>query len=150
MGKSPLSQNFHHVGMIVHDLDKTVEYYESLGIGPFTSWSVEVVERKLRGKVVTDVKNKIKMVRVGPTTIELTQPVAGKESIWREFLEKYGEGVQHLAFVVEDIEKAKAEMVKRGLNIVYTAKFKPRGGAVYLEDKKAGGIMFELFQRPSD
>ena len=40
---SPLS-NFHHVGSIVKDVDKTASYYESLGLGPFEPLIVKGVK----------------------------------------------------------------------------------------------------------
>ena len=146
---SLLTENFHHVGLIVRDVDGVAEYYESLGIGPFLPLAIDVVKREFRGKTISGVELKIKMAHVGSTRIEIIQPVAGGGP-WREFLDRHGEGCAHVAFVVDDINKAIDEMVKRGMNIVYQSKFKNGGAAAYLESDKLGGIMFELFQRPGD
>ena len=151
-GKSPFS-NLHHVGIMVRDVDKAAEYYESLGIGPFETVIMDITERRLRGKLVSDVdaiKPKIKQAHVGPIRFELIQPVPGKESIWGEFLENKGEGIQHLAFVVDDSEKEEAELVKKGLNVIYSSKFQKGGSATYFETDKIGGVVFELFQRPRE
>ena len=39
-GNSPFSK-VHHVGIIVKDVDKTVEYYGTFGIGPFEPFHIE-------------------------------------------------------------------------------------------------------------
>ena len=147
--KSPITENFHHAGLIVQDVDRVAEYYESLGIGPFEPLTLNVTERKFRGKPIVGVQLKIRMAHVGSTRIELIQPVVG-EGPWRDFLDHHGEGCAHLAFVVDDIDKAVGEMLRRGMNIVYQSKFADGGAAAYLESDKIGGIMLELFQRPND
>jgi len=149
--KSPLSENLHHVGIVVCDMDKACEYYESLGIGPFEPLLRKGAVRKLRGKTIDDIQIEARIAYIGKIMIELIQPIAGKESIWREFLEKHGgDGVHHLCFSVEDIEKATADMIRRGINIVFTSKFKNGGGSTYLETDGAGGINFELIQHTDE
>ena len=147
--KSPVSEAFHHVGLIVKDADKTAEFYESLGIGPFEPLAMEAVERKLRGKPFGGVKLKIRLAHVGRTRIELIQPVEGTGP-WFEFLQRRGEGCAHVGFVVDDVKTAKAEMVNRGLMILYESWFSNGGAAAYLESSEPTGVVFEIFQRPSD
>jgi len=149
IGKSPFSK-LHHIGAIVSDVDKTAEYYESLGIGPFDPLVLSPKERILRGKPADDLKLKIRMAHVGPVRFELIQPVAGKGSIWKEFLDSRGEGISHLAFLVDDLDKEEAELVKKGLNVIFRVRFQNGGGTTYLETDKVGGVVFELFQRPLD
>jgi len=95
MEKSPLTENFHHVGLIVRDADRVAEYYESLGIGPFEPFAVDVIERKFRGKPLLGAQLKIRMAHVGSTRIEIIQPVAGKGP-WGDFLDRHGEGILEL------------------------------------------------------
>lgn len=148
MEESAMTENFHHVGLIVRDADRVAEYYESLGIGPFEPLDVDVIERKFRGKPISGVQLKIRMGHVGSTRIEIIQPVEG-EGPWSDFLDHQGEGCAHLAFVVDDINKALDEVINRGMNIVYQSKFRNGGAAAYLESDRIGGIMLELFQRPN-
>jgi hypothetical protein len=86
---------------------------------------------------------------VGPTRIEAIQPVEGAGP-WFEFLEKHGDGIAHIAFVVDDIEKAKSELTARGLKILYESWFENGGGAAYLESDQVEGTILEIFQRPSN
>lgn len=138
-----------HVGAVVRDLDKAVEYYHSLGIKPFEPSKLTVVERELRGKPidVDKIKAKISFARIGSIRLELIQPIKGK-SPWKEFLESKGEGVHHLGFLVDDIDKETAKLVEKGFVVVYRARFLKGGGAVYFDTGKIGGVLLELVQWP--
>jgi len=149
LAKTPLT-NIHHVGAIVRDVDKTAEYYESLGMGPFEPLIIDGQEERIRGKLVDNLKLKIRMGHIGPIRMELIEPVAGRESIWKEVLESKGEGIHHLAFLVDNIEKAKAKLIEQGLNLIFSAKFGNGGGAAYFETDRIGGLVLELFQVPQD
>lgn len=134
------------IGITVRDLDRAVKYYESLGIGPFKSLErITPVERIVRGKLVTDVKNKMMFARAGPIQLELIQPIEG-DSIQKEFLETMGEGVNHFGFFVDDIEKETANLVKKGFKVVESVKFKEGGGVTHFDTDEVGGILFELIQ----
>src|SRR5207244_2681705 len=88
------------VAMVVHDLDASMKMlHETLGWGP---WNVyEHVPPKLhhthlRGQPV-DFSMLGAECEVQPGLVfELVQPLDGP-SIYKEHLEKYGEGVQHIA-----------------------------------------------------
>ena len=151
IGKTPFS-TIHHVGVIVKDIDKTVEFYESLGIGPFETLVVEVKERKLpSGEPIDDLKLKVRQAHVGPIRIELLEPVSGKWSRpWRDYLESKGEGISHIAFLTTDIEKDQAWLVENGVDVMYTSRYFNGGATTYFETQEIGGVISELFQRPRD
>lgn len=151
MGKTGIEQSIYsradQVGVIVRDMDRAVEYYQSLGIGPFEPLNTMATDRKVYGKPAGDVKNKVKIAWMGPIQLELVQPVSGK-SVQQEFLDKHGEGINHLGFFVDDIEKESAKLVKKGFKDVSSGKFVGGGGFAYFDTGKVGGIMFELIQWP--
>ena len=71
---------------MVKDLDKTIEYFSSLGIGPFEPLQrPPMVERRVRGKPA-DYKLKIALAQLGQIQLELIQPVQG-ECVQNEFLD---------------------------------------------------------------
>jgi methylmalonyl-CoA/ethylmalonyl-CoA epimerase len=142
--------NFHHVGAIVKDCDKTAAYYESLGMGVFEPLMVTADELRIGGKLVNDLMLKIRIVHTGPTRLELIEPVAGKDSIWQKVLDTKGECLHHMAFVVDDLEKAKAELIKKGLKLLFNSHHTTGGGAAYFETGKIGDLVIEIFQRPDD
>lgn len=145
--KKPPFARIDQVGVIVRDMDEAVKYYESLGIGPFKAHNVTPIGRKVRGKPADDVKNISRAAQVGGVQFELVQPVEGK-SVQREFLEGRGEGINHLAFFVDDIEKGTAELIKKGYKIISEGKFVVGGGFAYFDTDKIGGVIFELVQWP--
>ncbi len=136
----------HHVGLVVRDLDKVAKRYELLGIGPWKASGVEVADRKYKGKTVTNIKLKLRMADVRPLRIELIQPLEGS-SPWSDFLDEHGEGIMHVAYLVQDIEKAKAAAVEKGLNVFYEAQYKHGGGMIYVGDDELGGLMIEFIQK---
>jgi len=146
-GKWPLG-TWHHVGVVVKGMDKAVEYYESLGMEPFQTLSIDLHEIWVRGKRIHDLGVEVKYAHVNPIRLELLQPIEGKGYIWEEFLKSKGEGIHHLGFVVDDIDKTEAELVKKGFNVIFKATW-TGGGSVYVESDEMGSVILEFFQRPS-
>ncbi len=137
-----------HIGVTVRDMDKAVAHYQSLGIGPFKPLDTTLLRDKhLHGKPVTDARLVIKIAKIGQVEFELVQPVSG-ESIHKEFLEEHGEGISHLGFFVDDLDKEVAKLVAKGLKVVTGGKFTGGGGLAYLGTDKVGGVFFELIQFP--
>ncbi|HJX69823.1 MAG TPA: VOC family protein, partial [Dehalococcoidia bacterium] len=135
------------IGVIVRDMDKAVEYYQSLGIGPFESMGIAHTERRVYGKVVTDVKNVVRVARMGQVQLELVQPAEGK-SIQREFLDRHGEGINHLGFFVDDVDKEMAKMIQRGFKVIASTRFVGGGGGAYFDTGRIGGVLLEVVQWP--
>ena len=147
--KSPFAE-VTQVGVIVRDLDEAVKYYESLGIGPFEPLKgVVSAKRWVDGKPIdpASFKLRVSIARVGAIDFELIEPGEGK-SLWREFLETSGEGINHLGFFVDDIEKEQAELEAKGIKAVYASRFDGGGGAAYFATDEVGGVLFELIQWP--
>ncbi len=86
---------------------------------------------------------------MGQVELELIEP-GEEESLWREFLDTRGEGINHLGFFVDDIDKESTELEKKGFRVLYSSRFQNGGGATYFDTAKIGGILMELIQRPSE
>ena len=133
------------IGIVVGDINRAIEYYQSLGIGPFeTLPHPDIIERKIWGKPVAaeDVGIKTEIARIGPIELELIEPVKG-ETPWKTFLEKKGEGICHLAFYVDNIDEAESELLNKGFSTVYRSRFRNGGGAALFD---TGGFFIELIQ----
>jgi methylmalonyl-CoA/ethylmalonyl-CoA epimerase len=142
------SEDFHHVGVIVRDMDKTIEYLESIRIGPFgmmdgQKWVDISFKGELHGKPA-EWKVKISTAKVGTTEIELLQPSGGQSAL-QEFLDDVGEGVHHIAYLVDDVRGEMDKMVKRGMEILTSANLDARGFAYARTG--AGGIVVEIRKR---
>ena len=136
------------VGLVVRDVEKTVERLTSLGIGPFNPMVLPPErEEWFRGKrMYADFK--IYGAMIGDIQLELIQPLSG-DSPHKEFLETKGEGIQHIACAVEDVEKEVGKLTKEGATTLMRAKF-PGGRGVAYMDLDAGGLIIELIQRKSE
>ena len=142
--KSPFTR-VAHIGVVVRDMDKAIAYYQSLGIGPFQPLDVKSIERKVYGKIAPDVQNLSMVAQMGPIQFELIQPVSG-ESVQKEFLEKCGEGINHLGFIVDNLDKEVTKLIKKGFKVISSGKFKGGGGFAYFNTDKIGGVIMELVQ----
>lgn len=129
----------HHVGVVVRDLDKSVEYYRSLGLVEKVSTllTAEGKKAKLIGR----------FLRVGSLNLELWQPLRGA-TVQQEFLDSCGEGINHIAYTVDDYEKEYVDLVeKQGIRLVFGSRppfsAGPKGG--YFDTRKEGhNIILEL------
>ena len=104
-------------------------------------------DRKIYGKSVTDVKFVAKATNIGPIGIELIQPVSG-ETPQKQFLESRGEGISHIAFIVDDIEEAISIMVEEGFQVISSSKNEGGGGMAFFDTDKVGGVQIELEELP--
>ena len=80
-----------HIGIAVSNLEETLKVY------------TEVLGLELSGvEVVEDQKVRVAFLPIGDTEIELLESTQPDGPI-AKFIEKKGEGIQHIAFRVEDI-----------------------------------------------
>lgn len=126
-----------HIGIAVKNLEETLKFYEEvLGI---KCNSTEVVEEQ---------KVKVAFLPIGDTEVELLESMEEDGPV-AKFIEKKGEGVQHIAYRVDNIEKAIEELKGKGIRMVDE---KPRYGAggakiAFLHPKSTFGVLIELCER---
>lgn len=88
------------------------------------------------------------MFEVGGTHIELLEGTS-EDSPISKFIEKKGEGVHHLSFEVDEIEKELARLKSEGFQLIDE---KPRVGAggcliAFVHPKSTNGLLIELSQK---
>jgi len=136
-----------HVGMIVKDIDKVMEFYSStFGIGPWVVREGEYRDLKVRDKVYA-CKTKVAWAQFGPIELELFQVKEGR-SLHSEFLDKEREGVHHFGFKVNHKEKEQIimNMAKAGIRVVQAAS-RPNVSYAFLDtEQMGGGVFFELIE----
>jgi methylmalonyl-CoA/ethylmalonyl-CoA epimerase len=146
--KIELKQMF-QVCVVVKDIQKSVEqYWNIFGIGPWqirTFQPPDLSDTTLRGKPELYTM-KIAAAQIGNIQWELIQPLGGRSG-YHEFLEEKGEGLHHIAVVVEDFDKAVAAFEKHGIGTVMTGKFKESTYA-YLDTAPALGFITEILKMP--
>ena len=122
-----------HVGIACKDLDASKKFYtEVLGL---TCTGEETVEEQ---------HVKTVFIPCGETLLELLVATSPESAI-AKYIEKNGQGIQHLAMRVDDIRAAIADVQERGGMMIDKA---PRGGAGGMEiafvHPKSAGILLEL------
>jgi methylmalonyl-CoA/ethylmalonyl-CoA epimerase len=124
-----------HIGIAVSNLDEALKLYRDiLGL------KVEKTE-DFEGM-------KIAFIPIGDTEFELLQPTDPNSAL-AKFVEKRGEGVQHIALQVEDVAKALEALKAKGLRAIDE---KPRPGAggasiAFFHPKSTAGVLLEICQR---
>ncbi len=133
------------VAIVVRNLRSSMKrYWEELGVGPWKVWAFgpsNLADMTLHGKP-GDYSFKVGMAYVGDVSIELIEPLQG-ESIFREFLDKKGEGIHHLKCSSQDAERIVEQFKKNGGEVLQSAKI---GDASfhYLDTESKLGFILEL------
>ena len=142
--QSPFSKVI-QIGIVVRDMDKAVKRLSSLGIGTFKPKLLPPDRKEwFRGRPF-DGEVILSSASIGEMEIELVQPVAG-ESPHQEFLDRQGEGIQHIACAVKDLEGHVEKLTNQGCHVLLRARF-PGGGGVAYMDLGVAGLIIELIER---
>ena len=126
-----------HIGIAVRSIEKTSKLLSN------------ILGLKVAGKeIVEEQKVKVAFLPLGDSELELLESTSPEGPIAR-FIKKKGEGIQHIAFKVDNIEKALGKLKKKGVRLIDQ---KPRYGAggakmAFLHPKGTNGILVELCQR---
>lgn len=142
------------IGIVVKDLDKTMEaYWNQFGIGPWRVYHLGpgMKDMTYYGKPCS-FSLKVGVTRIGNLAIELLQPLSGPTPL-KDFLEKHGEGMQHVGIVVENLEKAIAEMKQQGYEVIMSARglgTKGDGGSAYFNTGESLGTLVEFIEMPEE
>ncbi len=99
-------------------------------------------------ETVTEQKVTTAFFPVGESEVELLESTAPDGPI-AKYLEKKGQGVQHVALRVADIEAALAELKEKGVKLIDQVPRIGAGGAkiAFLHPKATMGVLVELCQR---
>lgn len=126
-----------HIGIAVKDLEQAKKFYiDVLGM---TAFGEEVIEEQ---------KVKVCFIPCGDSEVELLESTDSDGPI-AKFIEKKGEGIQHLALRVDNIEAALADLKAKGVRLIDETPRYGAGGAsiAFVHPKDTGGILLELSQR---
>ena len=145
-----------HLGYIVRDLDKILEYYQSLGLISATH-EFPKERHRIRFKIHKTPETppspertgpgKSQIIRMGPLPLELIQVGEGGSDPNSEYFDNHGEGVAHIGFIVEGIESEMTQRVEKGVDVLFSMIVDDRETMHYFDTRKHGGIVLELIQR---
>lgn len=128
-----------HIGVAAKSLEKALPFW------------TEIMDLQQSAPIenVDEQKVNVAFLPVGQSEVELLESTSEDGPIAR-YIDKNGEGIQHVAFRVECIEDAIAELMSKGVRMLDE---KPRYGAggariAFVHPKSTGGILVELTERP--
>ena len=130
-------KKINHIGIAVNSIDEALCLY------------TDVFGLELEGReIVEEQKVKTAFLPIDNTEFELLEST-DKDGPVAKFIEKRGQGIQHIALEVDDIEKAIEEMKAKGIRMIDE---KPRYGAggakiAFLHPKSTHGVLIELCQK---
>jgi methylmalonyl-CoA/ethylmalonyl-CoA epimerase len=128
-----------HIGIAVRSIEAALKTYQRQ-LGLAVTEIVEIEEQRVRAAVLP----------CGESRIELLEPTAPDSPI-QKFLDKRGEGIHHLCFEVENIEKKLQELQAGSLQLVKPASGRGLGDRkiAFLHPKSAHGVLIELVETGS-
>ena len=139
------------VGIVVRNLAEAIERYEgTIGIGPFNVLDFKPEKNFIRGRSGDDMYLRIGTAELTPGwSLELIE-VAGGEPYHKDFLTKYGEGVQHLGFITDEYDEVLGRADALGIPILMSAECDVAGmghvRAAYLDTHEIAGVLYEVIE----
>lgn len=131
-----------HVGLAVNDLDAAVEFYAR-------TFDLKVVHEEVNEE--QGVREVMLGVGDSGSCIQLLAPLRADSPIGK-FLDRNGEGVQQVAYTVDDVDAAAQTLRMRGVRLLYeTARHGTAGSRVnFVHPKDAMGVLIELVEPGTD
>jgi methylmalonyl-CoA/ethylmalonyl-CoA epimerase len=131
------------VGVVVKDGKKSAKDLEGFGLGPFQPGvpPPDADGMFYGDKPATNIPP-VLLTRFGDVELELLEP-SEKESLWKDFLNRKNEGIQHIEMEVEDIDAALASLNAQGAKTLVTGNARGKIQAAYV-DLGISNILIEL------
>ena len=153
-----------HLGMMVADRDEILSHYQSIGLGvsvgpqpllPYIEGEGEITFfRELEGDPVSHkyktggVHNfKDGQSQIGNCQLEIYPMKPGPGMFISRYLEKKGDGINHIAFNTKDIERDTQYFIDRGCELVFNVTTNGKTIENYIDTRLHGDLMISL--RPS-
>jgi len=126
-----------HIGIAVKSIDEGKKFYtDILGLDMEKTEVIEEQKVKTGFFPITDSELEL---------LESTEP----DGPVAKYIESRGEGVQHIAFNVENIEEALRELKEKGVRLIDQEPRKGAGGAriAFIHPKETRGVLVELCEK---
>jgi methylmalonyl-CoA/ethylmalonyl-CoA epimerase len=126
-----------HIGIAVKSIEEGQKFFS------------DILGLKLEGvETVEEQKTKTGFFPITDSELELVESTAPDGPV-AKFIEKRGEGIQHIAFRVENIDEALRELKEHGIRLIDQEPRKGAGGAriAFLHPKDTHGVLVELCEK---
>jgi methylmalonyl-CoA/ethylmalonyl-CoA epimerase len=126
-----------HIGIAVKGIETAGKFYtEALGL--------KIADTE----TVADQKVNVAFLPITDSEVELLESTDPDGPV-AKFIESRGEGIQHIAFRVENIKEALEELKAKGIRLIDKEPRKGAGGAwiAFIHPKETNGVLVEICQR---
>ena len=126
-----------HIGIAVNNLKESIKIYRDI-LGLECKGAEEILDQKVI----------VATFLVGNVKVELVQPTH-LDSSMRKFIDKRGEGMHHIAFMVDNIDKSLKELSEKGVKLIdEKARIGADGARIaFIHPKDMNGVLIELVER---
>jgi methylmalonyl-CoA/ethylmalonyl-CoA epimerase len=128
-----------HIGIIVKDIEASIKKYQSL-----LGLEVEAIEEV----EVDNVVNRVAFLPIKETKIELVQTTA-TTGLAADFIKERGEGINHIAFEVDDLDKVFQELRSQGVAFLWDQIIDGSRGSkiAVFKPEEFNGVYIELVEK---
>ena len=126
-----------HIGIAVKSIEQAGKFYtEILGL------KIQDIEN------VADQKVNVAFLPITDSELELLESTELDGPV-SKYINARGEGVQHIAFRVENIEEALEELKSKGVRLIDQTPRNGAGGAriAFIHPKETNGVLVEICER---
>jgi methylmalonyl-CoA/ethylmalonyl-CoA epimerase len=126
-----------HIGIAVKNIDQAGKFYtDVLGL------KIQDIE------TVADQKVSVAFIPITDSEVELLESTEVDGPV-AKYIESRGEGIQHIAYRVENLAEALEECKAKGIRLIDQEPRKGAGGAkiAFIHPKETNGVLVELCER---
>ena len=126
-----------HIGIAVKTIEQAGKFY------------TDVLGLKIQGiENVADQKVNVAFIPITDSEVELLESTHADGPV-AKYIDARGEGIQHIAFRVENIEEALAELKAKRVRLIDQEPRKGPGGAkiAFIHPKETNGVLVEICER---
>ena len=125
-----------HIAIAVKNLDEGLKAYEDL-LGIKSSHTEEIPDQGIKAALIV----------LGDVEIELIQPIRPDTGV-AKFLENKGEGIHHICFEVDDVDKELESLAAKGVQLIDKQGRKGLAGKIgFIHPRSTKGVLIELAQK---
>ncbi len=130
-----IPEKIDHIGIAVRNLEESIKTYSLMGL------------KIGKTEEVPAMGVKVAFIPIGETRLELLEPTS-KESTVAKFIEKRGEGIHHICFLVKDIYATIKYLKEKNFRLIYE---QPTPGSenslvAFVHPESTHGILWEFRQ----
>ena len=130
-------KNIDHIGIAVRSIEQAGKFYtDVLGL------AIEDIE------TVAEQKVNVAFIPITDSEVELLESVEPDGPV-AKYIEKRGEGIQHIAFRVDNIYRCLEELKEKGVRLIDETPRHGAGGAkiAFIHPKETNGVLVEICER---